>query len=442
MESTDHPPPAFSRGEELQSEVPASPGRESKDKLLGEPERIPGGRERRRERILLVDDDPDARGGLARCLELSGFRVEEEGEAQPALARVGKSPPDLVFLDICMPDLPGIEILKRIKAEEPNLPVIMITGYGSVETAVQAMKLGAYEYLEKPYSIEKLRGLVKGALRTRSFAPRLDELRAGKPEHGLLPIVGSSPAMRKVLRSLQRLSSSRDSTVLVEGESGTGKELIARAVHYTSQRRDAPFVAINCAALTPSLLESELFGYAEGSFTGARRSGKKGLFHAAHGGTLFLDEIGEMDIALQAKLLRAIQEKAFLPVGGVEEVTVDLRIVASTNRDLEKMVERGRFREDLYYRLRVIPLEIPPLRERRKDILELAYHFLSQYSQEFGRGPLALSPEAATVLESYSWSGNVRELKGVMEHAALVCETSTILPAHLGFAIPRASKSG
>jgi DNA-binding NtrC family response regulator len=383
------------------------------------------------ETVLVVDDEKEVRRGLARCLELSGYRVHEAASGAEALDGISLVGPDLVLLDVRLPDMEGVEVLKRIRREDPDLPVIMITGHASVETAVQAMKLGAYEYLEKPSSFSALRGLVKGALRTRAFRPSLAAVREGESE-GQLPIVGSSPAMRKVLRSIQKLSSSRDSTVMVTGESGTGKELVARAIHYTSQRADGPFVAINCAALTPTLLESELFGYADGSFTGARRKGKNGLFHAAHGGTLFLDEIGEMDITLQAKVLRAIQEKAFLPVGAVQEIAVDLRIVASTNRNLDRMVELGRFREDLYYRLCVIPLNIPPLRDRKKDILELAYHFLSQYSQEFGKGRLALSPDAATVLEGHVWSGNVRELKGVMEHAALVAEGSTILPEHLG----------
>jgi len=373
-------------------------------------------------RILVVDDEQSMREMLGIMLGKEGHEVitaESRGSAAKVL---GRQAVDLVITDVRLGDGDGIEILRHVKSGAPETIVIVMTAYGSTETAVAALKLGAFDYLTKPFDVEELRIVVRNALERQQLREENVLLKAEfRAKYGLERIVGSSPAMTAVF-DMMRSVAGTGSTVLVTGESGTGKELVAKALHALSPRRDAPFVSVNCGALPEPLLESELFGHLKGAFTDAHQS-KKGLFEAAHTGTLFLDEVGETPVAMQVKLLRALQERKIRRVGGTEEIGVDVRIVAATNRPLEELTEAGQFRQDLFYRLNVIPIAIPPLRDRREDIPLLADLFLRRFNQQMEK-TLRFSEEAVALMTAYAWPGNVRELENVVERAVAL-ETGT-----------------
>jgi two-component system NtrC family response regulator len=342
-----------------------------------------------------------------------GYDVHAAANGEEGLARFGKERCDAVITDITMPGMSGMEVLDRIQRESPGLPVIIITAYGTIESAVEAMRRGAFDYITKPFNRDELRITLERALKMRRLEQENAELRAAVIErHRFEGIIGSSASMHAVLDLAARVAGS-DATVLITGESGTGKEVLAKGIHYTGSRHDGPFIAVNCAAIPETLIESELFGHIKGSFTGAVRD-KEGKFELADGGTLFLDEIAELRIDLQAKILRALQERTVDPVGGNKPVPVDARIIAATNRDLERAVKEGAFREDLFYRLSVVTLHMPPLRERREDILLLAEHFLKKFSRG---ASVPVDAGALAALTAYGWPGNVRELENMMERA-------------------------
>ena len=352
-------------------------------------------------------------------------------ESRAAAARVlGAGPLDAVITDVKLPDGDGIEILRHVKAAAPETVVIVMTAFGSTQTAVAALKLGAHDYLIKPFDIEELRIVVSNALEKQRLQEENLRLKAEfRTRHGLDRMVGVSPSM-VALFELVRSIAPTGSTVLVTGESGTGKELVAKAIHALSPRRDASFVSVNCAALAENLLESELFGHVKGAFTDAHQT-KKGLFEVAHRGTLFLDEVGETSTAMQVKLLRALQEKQIRRVGGTDEIEVDVRVIAATNRPLETLVQEKRFREDLFYRLNVIPIQVPPLRSRKEDIPLLAEHFLGRFSREMRKPVAKISSDAMARLVQYPWPGNVRELENVIERAVALETSSAVLPERL-----------
>jgi len=381
----------------------------------------------KRKPILVVDDDPSMRMALSESLVSCGHAVETANDGIDALGKFRKGGFEMVITDIRMPKMNGIDVLKSVKTASPETPVIVITAYGTVNTAVEAMREGAADFIMKPFSLDDLELVVKNVLDTCAHSST-DEETALRPG-GEREILTRDAKIQSILELLKNVSKSR-SSVLIQGDSGTGKELLARYVHRMSPRRSKPFVAVNCAAIPANLLESEMFGYEKGAFTGAalRRVGK---FELADGGTLLLDEISEMDMQLQAKLLRAIQESEIDRLGGKAPVSVDVRIIATTNADLKKRIADKTFREDLFYRLNVIPVKIPPLRERRGDILFLAEHFLEKFSELSGRKKPRLAEESIAVLERYPWPGNVRELENVIERAVLICKGDQVLPDHL-----------
>lgn len=367
-------------------------------------------------RVLIVDDDRSMCEALGAGLQRRGYEATWVTSAAEAMELIESTSLDCVVTDLRMPGMDGLELCERIVTNRPDVPVIAITAFGSLETAIAAIRVGAYDFVTKPLDLDALVVALERAVQHRFLQKevrRLRELVGTEPQFEEL--LGTSRPMKKV-RSLLRRIAATDSSVLITGESGTGKEVAARALHASGPRRNGPFVAINCAAMPESLLESELFGHARGAFTDARTA-RSGLFVAADGGTLLLDEIGELPLALQPKLLRALQERQIRPVGGTAEVPFDARLVATTNRDLETAVEDGRFREDLYYRINVIHVEIPPLRARGTDVLLLAQHFLRHYADESGRNVRGLSPDAAQRLLDYVWPGNVRELQNCIERA-------------------------
>ena len=366
------------------------------------------------QRILIIDDEKSMRELLAHVLKRAGYRVSaaDNGEAGCQLFEMDVF--DLVISDISMPGLTGLEVLRKVRESSSDTPVILITAYGSKETAIEAVKLGAFDYFEKPFNVEEVKTRVHNALAQKRLAAENVYLR--RELKGKFHLIGSSPKMRGIYDLIQRVADT-NSTLMISGESGTGKEQIARAVHYNSVRRDHQFVSINCGALPSELLESELFGHMRGSFTGAT-STKRGLFEVAEGGTIFLDEIGETSPAMQVKLLRVLQERKIRRVGGTEEIEVETRVLTATNQDLEQMVREKRFREDLYYRIAVIPIRLPALRERREDIPELADHFLQKYRDIIGKKKIQrVAPEAMEILLVYDWPGNIRELENVIERA-------------------------
>jgi DNA-binding NtrC family response regulator len=380
--------------------------------------------------VLVVDDEPIARKNLSHVLSRQGCQVTQAADGRQALAELAKSEFDLVVTDLMMEGVDGLEVLKRARELWPDTEVLMVTGYPTVETAVEAMRRGAYDYLAKPYQIEEARLLVQKALEKRRLRLEVRELRERMRERSEpLPIIGDSPPVRRLKQDIAQVAPT-DSTVLVLGETGTGKELVARTLHLLSRRAEARFLAINCGAFNEDLLENELFGHEAGAFSGASRL-KKGLFESAPGGTLFLDEMGEMSQPMQVKLLRAIQERVIRRVGGTEDVPVDVRIIAATNRDLKREVEEGRFRQDLYYRLNVITLRVPPLSERPGDIPLLCQFFLDKAARMLGKTQLALSPEVPEALARYPFPGNVRELENIMERAAVLAEGGVVEPRHL-----------
>ncbi len=373
-----------------------------------------------KERILVVDDEYLIRWSLQQDLAKEGYEVVVAESGEEALRLVRESPPDLVLLDIQLPGMNGIQALKKIKEIDPEVVVIMITAYGMVDTAVAAMKLGAHDYINKPYNLEGVKISIAKGLETNRLRGEVLRLRQQARERfGTTQVIAESPAMKDVLDMVDRVAVSSATTVLLLGESGTGKDLVAKAIHFSGSSSEKPFMAVNCASLPEQLLESELFGHERGAYTDAKGM-KKGLFELADGGTLFLDEIGEMRADLQAKLLRVIEEKSFRRVGGVKDIQVDLRIIAASNKDLDLERREGRFREDLYYRLKVIPITLAPLRERTEDIIPLAKHYTLRFGQEFAKKIAGITPEAEEALLKYSWPGNVRELKNVMERAILL----------------------
>ncbi len=368
-------------------------------------------------KILLVDDERNVHYSLQRALG-EAFRIISAFSSQEALQKLTSEKPHLILLDVKLPGTDGLETLQRIKVMDRDVPVILLTAYGTTETAITAMKHGAYDYLLKPVDIASLRGIMTKALHLRALTEQVDTLLLPESTQAT-PLLGRSGAMQDLYKMIGRVAPT-DTTVLLSGESGTGKELVARAIHQHSLRADGPWVALNCAAIPEPLLESELFGHEKGAFTGAIER-KPGSFEEASGGTLFLDEVGELPLGVQAKLLRALQEKEIRRLGGRESLPIDVRIIAATNKDLEGTVARAEFREDLYYRLNVIHLHLPPLRARQEDIPLLAQHFLTRYSRELERPVGGFAPEALDALSAHPWPGNVRELENIMKQALMTC---------------------
>ena len=380
--------------------------------------------------ILVVDDEAVIREGMRRILSAAGHQVDTSASGRIAIEKIQEQDFDVVITDLKMPGMDGMEVLKTIKILQPEVPVIIITGYSTVDTAVEAMKNGAFDYIAKPFTsdiiIDKVQKAIDHkALVWESLAARKD-FDAG---HGFDDFVGESPEMQKVYRRIIQVAPT-DSTVLIYGESGTGKELVARAIHRNSPRHDHPFVAVDCTSLPETLLESELFGHVKGSFTGAIHS-KTGLFKVADGGTLFLDEISNISLATQAQLLRVLQERVLTPIGDTKPVPINIRLVAATNLNVRTMVAKGTFREDLFFRMNVIPINLPRLRERKGDLPLLILHFLRKFSEEVGKEVRGLSPEAMTLLEEYLFPGNVRELENIIERAVVLCEDDIIQLADL-----------
>jgi two-component system response regulator PilR (NtrC family) len=385
-------------------------------------------------RLLIVDDEESLVEFLSLLFQQEGFEVDTARSTEEARRAFERRGYDLVLCDILMPDGNGLDLLKEIKAANANTAVIMMTAYTSTKSAIEAMKLGAYDYVSKPFDVEELKVLAQKALERAELADENVYLRRElEQKYTFNNIIGKSSRMQAIFSMIERIARTT-STVLVHGESGTGKELIARAIHFASPRANRRFLSINCGAMPETLLESELFGHERGAFTGAVRE-KKGLFQEADHGTLFLDEIGEMTPAMQVKLLRALQEKVVRKVGGTEEAPVDVRIITATNQDLEARIASGDFREDLFYRINVLPIHLPPLRQRREDIPLLVEFFLQKYSQQMDLPPRRISVEAMTMLESYDWPGNVRELENVIERTLALSSAETIttrdLPVHL-----------
>ena len=384
----------------------------------------------RKTRILVVDDEHLIRWSLEQNLKKQGYEVQTAGTGEDALKTVRDDQPDLVLLDVQLPGMNGIQVLEKIKEIDEDIVVIMVTAQGALETAVTAMRLGAYDYINKPFNLEEMAIVIRKALETSDLRREVAGLRSEHKKFGPPNIIGKSRHMNNVLEMMQKVAKSEASTVLIQGESGTGKELVAKWIHYASSRAEKPFVAINCAAVPATLLESELFGHEKGSFTDAKVT-KKGLFELADGGTVFLDEIGDMDVGMQAKLLRFLEDRNFRRIGGTKGISVDVRIISATNKDLLKAIEEKSFRNDLYYRLQVIPIYLPPLRERREDIILLAQHFIDVFNREFNKNVKGISSMAEKLLAEYGWPGNVRELKNVVERAIILGNEDTLLLEHL-----------
>ncbi|HYO69022.1 MAG TPA: sigma-54 dependent transcriptional regulator [Archangium sp.] len=382
--------------------------------------------------VLIVDDEKNILLTLQTSLQLAGYRTELAASGQVALDVVSARPVDAVLMDVKMPDMDGLTALARLMELKPELPVIMMSGHGTIDTAVKATQLGARDFLEKPIARDRLLVALRNALKQQAM---LEELQALRAEVGRYDMVGSGPAMQRIFSLIQRTAPS-EGRVLITGENGTGKELIARALHQNSKRKNGPFVKLNCAAVPHELIESELFGHEKGAFTGAV-SVRRGKFELAHEGTLFLDEIGDMPQAMQTKLLRVLQEGELERVGGAETLKVNVRVIAATNKNLEREIEAGRFREDLYYRINVVQIHSPPLRERREDLPALIDAFLKEACTKNGRRPLSLSPEALAVMSAYDYPGNVRELRNLVERLAILCEGPVVQGQEAAELLPR-----
>ncbi|MBN1521928.1 MAG: sigma-54-dependent Fis family transcriptional regulator [Candidatus Aureabacteria bacterium] len=384
--------------------------------------------------ILLVDDHKNTLKTWSDALQEEGYTITTAETGSQALALFQKENIDLVILDMVLPDIKGLDVLEKMKEMKNDALIIMITGYGGVETAVKAMKKGAYNYRTKPVEPEDLKESVKKAFEAYEFLSSREEVEyirnRQKQDFNPKNIIGKSAQMTEIMDIVQKIAESESSTVLIRGETGTGKELIARAIHYLSSRRDFPFIDVNCTAIPENLLESELFGYEKGAFTDAKQS-RKGVFELADGGTLFLDEIGDMSYAMQAKLLRVLQDKTFKKVGGSKNICVNVRIIASTNMDLEKAIRENKFREDLYYRLKVIPLLLPPLRKREDDALIIANYYLKKFNKEFKKAIKGFTADALKLIKSYSWPGNIRELRNVVERGVLLENVERLSAKHL-----------
>ena len=385
----------------------------------------------RKHTIAVVDDEDLFRVWLAEHLRHAGYVVEEADSGEEASELVTEFSPELMLLDLRLPDANGLDLLGEFREVDRDLVVIMVTAYGEIETAVAAVKAGAYHFLQKPVELDDLLITVEKGLEARHLR---QEVAALREQHRWLfanvELVGRSEAMQKVVEMVERVATTESTTVLLQGESGTGKDLVARAIHARSERSNRPFMEINCTALPEQLLESELFGHERGAFTDARER-KKGLAELADGGTLFLDEIGDMPPAAQSKLLRFLEDSTFKRLGGTNDIRVDVRVIAATNRDLEQAVKDGDFRSDLYYRLKVVPIQLPALRERPEDCAPLALYFIEQLARELRREPPTLPPETLEILKSYSWPGNVRELHNVLERSLILEDTSELRPEHL-----------
>ena len=381
-------------------------------------------------RILVVDDEKIVCESCKRILEEEGYEVETALSGREAFERMKENPFDIVITDLKMPGIDGMEVLRTFRKDYPDSIIIMITGFSTVETAVEAMKLGAFDYIPKPFTPDEVAIVVRKAIEKKNLVLENIYLRQELQEkYGFHNIVGKSKKMQEIYRIIAKVAVT-DSTVLIYGQSGTGKELIARAIHFNSPRREKQFVPVDCAVLSENLLESELFGHVRGSFTGAVTT-KPGLFEVADGGTVFLDEVGNISLSIQAKLLRVLQEREFTPVGGTKVKKVDIRLIAATNKDLEKMIKEEAFREDLYYRLNIVPIYLPTLKERQEDIPLLAVHFLKKYAEEMGKTVKGFTPEAMEKMMRYPWPGNIRELENVVERTVVMIDDEMVRVEHL-----------
>jgi DNA-binding NtrC family response regulator len=389
------------------------------------------------EKILIVDDESFIRENVTRILKDDGYAVLEAADGRQAKEIVSEEDVDLVLLDLNLGSEDGIQVLKSLKKMDPELLVIIITGFGSVESAVDTLKLGAFHYMKKPFKADALRVIVKLALQTQTLKREVRNMRRGALElFEKAPLVGASSAFKELIHQMKEIARFPASTVLITGESGTGKELVANAIHHLSDRREAPFIGINCASMPVSLLESELFGHEKGAFTDARQR-KLGLFEEAHKGTIFLDEVGEMEPAMQVKLLRVLEERAIRRVGGTRNIDIDVRVIAATNRILPEAIKEGVFREDLFYRLNVFPIHIPPLRERSEDIIVLAKYYLQRFNSSFSRNFQDIDPLALRMLAEYHWPGNIRELRNVIERICIMHQGPLLLAEYLPHELTR-----
>jgi DNA-binding NtrC family response regulator len=384
--------------------------------------------------VLIVEDEETLRESIKRIFVKEGYVVDGAESAEQALSLLETGIYDVIISDIILPGMDGIELLIKIREQIPDQIFIVVTAYASLDTSVKALRAGAYDYIMKPIIHDEIKQIVRNALRQKSLeGENLLLKRAVNKDNDFSSIIGESGALRTIIDEVRKISDTK-STVLLLGETGTGKELFARVIHHNSSRRDKPFVPINCSAIPETLLETELFGHVRGAFTGAV-STKKGILEEAEGGTVFLDEIGDMSLSLQAKLLRVLEDQVIRPVGSTKGSKVDIRFITATNRDLHAAVREGAFREDLYYRINVISLQIPPLRKRTEDIASLCRYYLARYASEVGRQVKNISPEAMDLMRQYRWSGNVRELQNVIERAILISDGDTILPEHLSIGV-------
>jgi two-component system NtrC family response regulator len=385
-------------------------------------------------RVLIIDDEPTLRESLEIALRGSGYEVLSARTGEEGMVLFTQKNPDLILLDHWLPGISGDQVLRKIKEAEPEVPVIVMTAQGSVDLAVQSMKMGAFDFLVKPFELDQLEALIEKALERSRLKKELEWLRSQYQEKFRSGgIIGASPKMREVVQLAEKLAPSSETTVLIEGETGTGKELLAEYIHSLSPRSSFPFVPLNCGAFPQELLESELFGYEKGAFTGASEKGKMGKIESAEKGTLFLDEVGELPPPSQVKVLRVLEEREYFKLGSVEKKKADVRFVAATNKDLEEEVKKGKFRDDLFFRLNVVRIRIPPLRERKEDILALFPFFMARFNEQFQKGFLRLSPEAERRIQAYSWPGNVRELRNAVERIVLLEKGDTIQEEHLAF---------